>query len=121
MAEIGLLRRPRPQARIRPAAIVELQIPAKRRACLGDTVIGPQIDLLLFHRAPEPLDKDVVPPGAPPSHADRNPLFLQQLREGHTGESATLIGVEISGLPCRANASFTVSRQNFVSSVIYSR
>ena len=40
--------------------------------------MGPQIHLLVFHLAAQPLDKHVVPPGAAAIHADRD-LLVQQL------------------------------------------
>ena len=39
-------------------------IPAERRARLTHAVAGPQIRLVVFHRARQPLVKVVVPPGA---------------------------------------------------------
>ncbi|KLK89902.1 hypothetical protein AA309_28795 [Microvirga vignae] len=45
-----------------PPAIVKGQIAANQSTCLGDTVVGPQIDLLVFDAAPEPLDKHIVAP-----------------------------------------------------------
>src|SRR3954453_2672016 len=94
MVEIGLLRRPRAQARVWPSSIVKGEIPAERSARLAHAVIGPQIDLLVLHRAPEPLNKDVVPPGATAIHADADRLVLQHPREGRAGELAALVGVE---------------------------
>ena len=94
MVKRGLLRRPRPQARMRPPAIVEIQIPSKRRARIAHAVVGPQIHLLVLHRTPQPLDEHAVPPGAPPVQADRDTLRLQQPREGRAGELAALVGIE---------------------------
>src|SRR5665213_1678313 len=59
-----------------PLDVVEVQIPAERCAGLGDAVIGLQIDFLVFDRAPEPFDEDVVAPGALAVHADRAPWGL---------------------------------------------
>ena len=39
------------KARMRPAAIVEVEIAPDRCACLGDGVIGSEIDLLIFDAA----------------------------------------------------------------------
>ena len=52
------------KARMRTPAIVEVEISADRCEGLADGVVGPQIDLLVFDTAPQPLDEDVVPPGA---------------------------------------------------------
>ena len=62
MSEVGVVRRPSVKARMRALAVVEIQIPADRGARLGDAVVGPQIDLLVFDRTPEPLDEHVVAP-----------------------------------------------------------
>ena len=79
---------------MRPPGVVEIQIPPERRTRLAYAVICPQIHLLVFHRAPQPLDKDVVPPGTAAIHADADRLVLQHLREGCAGELAALVGVE---------------------------
>src|SRR4051794_25542322 len=121
MVEIGPLRRPRAQARVWPPSIVKRQVPPERGACIAHAVIGPQVDLLVFHRAPQPLDEHVVPPGAAAIHADADRLVLQHPGEGCAGELAALVGVEKSGLPWRAMASRTASRQNSASRVIDNR
>ena len=126
MVEIDLLRRPRAQARVWPSFIVKSQVPAERSTRIAYAVIGPQVDLLVFHRAPQPLDEHVVSPGAAAIHADADRLVLQHPREGRAGELAALVGVEdlrfavtrpaaAVPLPC------TASRQNSASSVIDSR
>ena len=43
MVEVGVVRRPGVKARMRAFAVVKLQIPANRGACLGDAVVGSQI------------------------------------------------------------------------------
>src|SRR5439155_25818515 len=55
---------------------------------------GPEIDLFVFDRAPEPLDEDVVAPGALAIHADRDRVLDQQAGELGAGELAALVGVE---------------------------
>ena len=54
---------------MRPSGIVERQIPVDRRAGVADRGICPQIELLVFDRAPQALNKHIVPPGAPAVHA----------------------------------------------------
>ena len=55
-----------------------------------------QIDSLVFKRAPQPLDEDVVPATAPAVHRDSDTGRLQGVApgEGEAGELAALIGIE---------------------------
>src|SRR5215216_3886867 len=98
MSEIGVVRRPSVKARMRALAVVEIQIPADRGARLGDAVVGPQMDLLVFDRTPEPLDEHVVAPCPLAVHADRNGVVEEQAGEVLAGELAALVGVENLGL-----------------------
>ena len=66
-------------------AVVEIQILANRNTGLGDAVVGPQIDLFLFDRTPDPPDKDVVAPGVLTIHADADCVFQQQASERGAG------------------------------------
>ena len=88
--EVGLIGCPPVKARMRPPAIIEGQIAANRSASLGDTVVGPQIDLLVFDAAPEPLDKHIVPPRALAVHADRDLVLEQHAGEVVAGELAVI-------------------------------
>jgi hypothetical protein len=56
LGKVGSIRRASTKARMRAPAIVEIQVPAKPGARLGDAGIGVQIHLLILHRAPEPFD-----------------------------------------------------------------
>src|SRR5271165_3087826 len=78
--------------------IEEVEIPAQRRARLGDGVVGLEVDLLVLHRPPEPLDEDVVAPGALAVHADGDPVRLEDAGERLAGELAALVAVENLGL-----------------------
>src|SRR4051812_6314427 len=93
-----MIRRASVEARMRSLAVVEIQIPTDRSACLADAVVGPEIDLFVFDRAPEPLDEDIVTPGAPAVHAYGDGVVEQQPREVETGELAALVRVENVGL-----------------------
>src|SRR5258705_11199075 len=75
-------------------AVIKVEIAADRCAGVTDAVIGPQIHLLVFDAAPQPLDEDVVAPGALAVHADRDPVFDQHASECRAGELAALISVE---------------------------
>ena len=83
---------------MRPLAVVEAEIPADRGAGFRDAGVGAQVDLLVLDRPPEPLDEDVVAPGALAVHADRDLGGLQHLGEVGRGELAALVRVEDLGL-----------------------
>src|SRR3954451_8452764 len=48
-AEVGLVGRAGRQARMRALGVVEVQIPTERGTCIGDAVVGAQVDLLILH------------------------------------------------------------------------
>ena len=75
---------------MRSLTIVEVQIPAERGTSLANTVVSPQIHLLVFDRPPQPLDKDIVAPRAAAIHADCDGIVQQQAGECGTGELASL-------------------------------
>ena len=56
-------------------------------------------DVVILHRAPEPLDHDVVQGSAFAIHADADPMAFQYSGEGVAGVLAALVGVEDPGLP----------------------
>src|SRR5271168_776235 len=94
VVEVGAIRSPRVKARMRAPAVVEVQIPPERATRLADAIVGPQVDLLVFDRTPQPLDKHIVAPGAATIHADRDPILQQKSGEGGAGELTALVGVE---------------------------
>src|SRR3984885_15871099 len=71
---------------MRPLCIVEGEVTRQRRPCFTNAVVGPQIDLFMFHRPPKALDKNVVPPGAAAIHAHGDRDLQQQPGERRTGE-----------------------------------
>jgi hypothetical protein len=84
--EVGLIRGGVVKALVRPAAIVEVEVAADRGTGLADVVIGPQIHLLVFDAAPQPLDEHVVPPSPFAVHADGDAVAGEQAGEGRAGE-----------------------------------
>ena len=44
--------------------VVEAEVATDRGSGIGHRVIGAQVDLLVFDGSPEPLDENVVTPGA---------------------------------------------------------
>ena len=77
---VGLIGRHAVKARMRAAAIVAVKIPPNRDPSLRDALIGMQVDLLVLHRPPEPLDENVVPPGAFAVHADRDAVLSKHAK-----------------------------------------
>src|SRR3954447_15318441 len=122
---------------MRPPCIGEREVMGQRGAGLADTVVSAQVNLLVFHRSPQPLDENVVPPGAAPIHANRDPVLQQQPRErgdaqaihrfaatrsSEPTDAVILLSVlKISGQPNRAKASCTASTQNPTSIVFDTR
>ena len=63
-ARVGLVRRLPVEARMGALTIEEVEIPAQRSARLGDGGVGLEVDLLVLHQSPQPLDEHIVAPGA---------------------------------------------------------
>ena len=82
------------KAGVRTAAIVEIEIPSDRGACVWYAVVAVQIDLFVLHRPPKPLDEHVVPPRALAVHADRDLILDEHAGEVCPVELAALIGVD---------------------------
>ena len=79
---------------MRAAAIVEVEIAADRGAGLADAVVGLEVDLLVFDAAPQPFDKDIIPPSPFAVHADGDAVGGQHAGKGRAGELATLVRIE---------------------------
>ncbi len=82
------------QRRVRPLEVVKadpITGQAPGGVAVGDLV---EIDRLVFERAPQPLDEDVVHAPAPAIHRDPDAGRLQAPGEGEAGELAALVGVE---------------------------
>ena len=62
--EVGLIGRLSVKTGMRTSLIIQAHILADRQARLADAVIGQQIHLFIFYSAPQPLDEDIVTPGA---------------------------------------------------------
>jgi hypothetical protein len=73
------------------AGVVEVvDLSAERSPGLRHAGIGPQVDLLVLDRPPEPIDEHVVAPCALAVHANGDLVLLQQIGEGDAGELAAL-------------------------------
>ena len=65
---------------------VEVQVSPERGTRLADAIVGPQMDFLVFDRAPQLSDKNVVTLRAATIHADRDSVFKEKPGEGGPGE-----------------------------------
>ena len=102
--------------------VVEIHPSADAVSCFVAVGVGFQVNLLIFDRAPQPLDKDVVHEAAASVHRDRDPRRLQLAGERRAGELRALVGVgNIRGLPYLCRASSNASMQNALSIVFDSR
>ena len=84
---------------MRSPRVVELDPPADAGAGVGSRGVLRQVDLLIFERAPQPLDEDVIHPAALAVHRDLDPGVLEPVGEGQACELAPLVGVEDLGGP----------------------
>ena len=83
--------------------------------------VGFQVNLLIFDRAPQPLDEDVVHEAAASVHRDRDPRRLQLAGERRAGELRALLGVEYPRLAVSLQSLLQRSMQNALSIVFGSR
>ena len=82
---------------MRPSHIVEIKVPRERAFEVAHALVGVQVDFLILHAAPQPLDEHVVHPAPLAIHAHPH-CFGQQWRgEIVGGELASLVGVEDFG------------------------
>src|ERR1022692_119413 len=95
--EIYLVGRLCPQAGVRASGVVELDIARDLASGFAHRLVGVQVDLLVFERAPEALDEHVVAPAALAVHADLDALFFEPPGEVFAVELTALIGVEHLG------------------------
>src|SRR5436309_5415737 len=78
------------------AAIIEVEVTADRVPRLANAFVGPQIYLLVFDAAPQPLDEHVVPPCSFAIHADCDAVAGERAGEGRGQPLRSLFIVWIS-------------------------
>jgi len=84
--------------------------------------VASDVDVVILHRAPEPLDHDVVQCSPLAIHADLHIMGLQHIGEGFAGELTALGSVlKISGAPSFCKASSRHSMQNNLSMLLLRR
>src|SRR2546427_819332 len=79
---------------MRANGVVEAKIPAQRGARFGAVSVGVQINLLVLHAPPQPLDEHVIDPATLAVHADGDASPLETLGPLLARELRALVGVE---------------------------
>lgn len=97
MVEVDVIGRLSVKRRVSAPGVIEGQITADRCAGFADKALGSQENLLVFDRAPQAFDENIVPPGAAAVHADCDLIAKHDAGEGHAGGLAALVGVEDVG------------------------
>src|SRR6266436_3212476 len=72
-------------------------------SCFAAGLEGIQEHALIFQRAPQTFDEDVVHPAATAVHRDADANVIQCVCEGEAGELAALVGVEDAGPAVASN------------------
>ena len=92
--EVNLIRRLAIKALMPPSAVVEREVPTQATSSLPGILVGLEIDLLVFHAAPQTFDEHVVHPAPASVHTDLDLFALEHAREGRARELAALICIE---------------------------
>src|SRR5258708_36116571 len=79
---------------MRATGIVEYHPFADAGPCVMAARICFEMYLLVFERAPDPLDENVVHPATAPVHSDADAGGLEPARLGRAGELRALVGAE---------------------------
>ena len=90
----GGLGRGDPEGAVRPVVVVKAEVGFEAGLRLDLRAVPLQVDLLVFHGAPEPFDEDVVQCPAPAIHRDPHAPSQQRLGKIGRGKLAALIGIE---------------------------
>ena len=77
--------------------VVELKVIRQPYGKFPECAIAAQIDILVLHRTPQPLDEDVIKCPASTIHADLDLMSLEHPRERFAGELRALVTVEHLG------------------------
>ena len=80
-----------------PLRVVEMEVSLQASAGFSDRQILMKINLLVFHRSPETLHKDVVINPAPAIHTNADVFSGEDFREIDAGKLNALIGIENLG------------------------
>src|SRR5216117_3768380 len=97
--EVGLIRCVAVKARMWTAAIIEVEVTADRVPRLANAFVGPQIYLLVFDAAPQPLDEHVSRHAPLPSMLIAMPSLASALVKAAPVNCEPWSVLKISGLP----------------------
>ena len=97
------------KSRMRSLLIVEVEPVPERLASLAAGFELPEVGTLPFHRAPQPLDKDVIHPPAFAIHGDGDTGILERLREVLASELRSLVRVKDFRHPITIHVSTGIS------------
>ena len=80
---VNLIRRPAAKRLVGPRGVVEGEVVSRAGSRVGRQLVGLEVDLLVFHAAPQPLNKHVVKPMATALavHADADTAGLEPADE----------------------------------------
>src|SRR6185437_964102 len=81
---------------MRPDLIVESHIVCHPLVGVVDSLVGVEIDLLVFQAPPQPFYEDIVEPASRPVHLNLDAVRFQQAREFQTGELTPFLRPTIS-------------------------
>jgi len=79
---------------VRPVGVVEREVALQAKERFVRVLVVFQVHFLVLHRAPQPLDEDVIVRAALAVHADLHARFLEPARERLAGVLSALVGVE---------------------------
>src|ERR1019366_1246640 len=97
LGKVVLVGREIGKARVRSSGVVPAQVVGDVGARGAHAVVGLEVHALVLHAAPQPLDEDVVAPGAAPVHAELAALAQYHVGELGCRELAALVGVDDLG------------------------
>src|SRR5262245_66508083 len=102
---------------MKPFVIVEGEIPPQAKPQCGDVLVAPDVEVLVLHTPPEPLDEDVIQRPAPAVHTHRHPGRLQAPRARLGRELHPWSGLDTAGRP-PLRASFGLFLPNGIAGLI---
>ena len=91
------VRRPVVQGLVNAAVIVEVEVPFQATIKIGSRFVVLEIDVFVFHAAPQAFDEDVIQRATATIHTDGDLILHEQRREVVARELSSLVRVEDVG------------------------